>query len=325
MNKSSLINNSVKDGVSNTFGILSKIAALYELGKPKVLSLLLITTACPMVLAASGRFYFYSILCAVIGGALVSSSASVINCIWDMDIDKIMSRTKNRPLVSGRISPLTASIYAFLIGLIGVVFLAITLNPLAAFLALSGHFFYVFIYTMWLKRTTPQNIVIGGAAGAVPPVVAWAGMTGKIELQALLLFLFVFLWTPPHFWALALNKNDDYKKAKIPMLPVIYGEKVTHLQMLCYSISLLPVGILLVITDSSLGILSFLVFLASGSYFVYQNYKLFILGKKLPSIELEEKKTKLAWQIFGFSIIYLALIFFVIVIDSAFMPRLLNF
>lgn len=325
MNKSSLINNSVKDGVSKTFGILSKIAALYELGKPKVLSLLLITTACPMVLAASGRFYFYSILCAVIGGALVSSSASVINCIWDMDIDKIMSRTKNRPLVSGRISPLTASIYAFLIGLIGVVFLAITLNPLAAFLALSGHFFYVFIYTMWLKRTTPQNIVIGGAAGAVPPLVAWAGMTGKIELQALLLFLFVFLWTPPHFWALALNKNDDYKKAKIPMLPVIYGEKVTHLQMLCYSISLLPVGILLVLTDSSLGVLSFLVFLASGSYFVYQNYKLFMLGKKLPSIELEEKKTKLAWQIFGFSIIYLALIFFVMVIDSAFMPRLLDF
>jgi heme o synthase len=303
------------------FELADTVVGLYELGKPKVLSLLLISTACPMVLAASGRFYFYSILCAVIGGALVSSSASVINCIWDMDIDRIMSRTQNRPLVTGRVSPLAASLYALCIGIAGVLFLAITLNPLAAFFALAGHLFYVFVYTMWLKRTTPQNIVIGGAAGAVPPLVAWAATTGKIELQAVLLFLFVFLWTPPHFWALALNKNEDYKKAGVPMLPVIYGERVTHLQMLCYALSLLPVGLLLVLSDSSLGLLSFVTFLGTGLYFIWQNYQLFTLGRTLPSPELEEKKTKLAWQIFGFSILYLALIFFVLVMDSAFVPH----
>lgn len=307
---------------SRVSSLLDVVHGLYELGKPKVLSLLLISTACPMVLAASGRFYFYSIMCAVIGGALVSSSASVINCIWDMDIDKIMSRTQNRPLVTGRVSPVLASIYALFIGIVGVLFLALTLNPLAAFFALAGHLFYVFVYTMWLKRSTPQNIVIGGAAGAVPPLVAWAATTGKIELQAVLMFLFVFLWTPPHFWALALNKNEDYRRANIPMLPVIYGEKVTHLQMLCYAISLLPVGLLLVLSDSNLGFLSLFVFVTTGLFFIWQNYQLFMLGKKLPSPELEEKKTKLAWQIFGFSIIYLALVFFVLVVDSAFIPHL---
>lgn len=301
-------------------GLLDTIHALYELGKPKVLSLLLVSTACPMVLAAAGRFDIYSIGAAVIGGALVSASASVINCIWDMDIDKIMSRTKDRPLVTGRVSPVVAAIYAFILGLVGVLWLASTLNPLAAFLALCGHLFYVFVYTMRLKRSTPQNIVIGGAAGAVPPLVAWAATTGKLEIQALLLFLLVFLWTPPHFWALALNKNEDYKKANIPMLPVVAGERPTHLQMLCYSLALLPVSLLLVLSDSHLGILSFTVFLLSGSFFIWQNYMLFTLGRKLPSPELEEKKTKLAWQIFGFSIVYLFLIFGIIVIDSMFMP-----
>jgi len=301
-------------------GLIDTIYALYELGKPKVLSLLLVSTACPMVLAAAGRFDPYSIGAAVIGGALVSASASVINCIWDMDIDKIMSRTKDRPLVTGRVSPVVAAIYAFILGLVGVLWLASTLNPLAAFLALCGHLFYVFVYTMRLKRSTPQNIVIGGAAGAVPPLVAWAATTGKLEIQALLLFLLVFLWTPPHFWALALNKNEDYKKANIPMLPVVAGERPTHLQMLCYSLALLPVSLLLVLSDSHLGILSFTVFLISGSFFIWQNYSLFTLGRKLPSPELEEKKTKLAWQIFGFSIVYLFLIFAIIVIDSMFMP-----
>jgi heme o synthase len=315
------IHTDTSENASTLNSVSGTIMGLYELGKPKVLSLLLITTACPMVLAASGRFYFQSILYAIIGGALVSSSASVINCIWDMDIDRIMSRTKDRPLVKGTVSPLCASIYAFVIGVLGVLLLSATLNPLAAFFALVGHLFYVFVYTMWLKRSTPQNIVIGGAAGAVPPLVAWAATTGKIELQAVLLFLFVFLWTPPHFWALALNKNEDYKKANIPMMPVIYGEKVTHLQMLCYSLSLLPVGLLLVLADSNLGILSFLVFMSTGLFFIWQNYQLFLMGRKLPSPELEEKKTKLAWQIFGFSIVYLAVIFFVLVIDSAFIPH----
>lgn len=293
-----------------------KVVATYELGKPKVLSLLLVSTACPMVLASSGNISFLTILHAVIGGSLVSSSASVVNCIWDMDIDRIMKRTQKRPLVTGRISVQFSAAYAFVIGLVGVLWLAITLNPLSGFLALAGHLFYVFIYTVWLKRSTPQNIVIGGAAGAVPPLVGWAGVTGRIELEAILLFLLVFLWTPPHFWALALNRNEDYKNASIPMLPVVSGERVTHIQMLLYALALIPTSLLLVISNSNLGVFSYLSFGFCGFYFAYLNYKLYLLGRKLPNPELDEQKTKCAWRIFGFSIAYLFIIFITIVVDT---------
>lgn len=295
---------------------IDKVVATYELGKPKVLSLLLISTACPMILASGGKVGLIQVLNAVIGGALVSSSASAINCIWDIDIDKLMKRTQARPLVTGRISVQFSAIYAFLIGLVGVMWLAITLNPLSGFLALAGHLFYVFIYTVWLKRITPQNIVIGGAAGAVPPIVGWAAVTGQIELDALLLFLIVFLWTPPHFWALALNRNEDYQKAQIPMLPVVAGEKTTHIQMLAYSLSLIPATLLLAISNSNLGPISYLIFTISGLYFATLIYKLFLLGRKLPSPEIEESKTRLAWKIFGFSIIYLFLFFLTLVLDT---------
>ncbi len=298
--------------------IQKKSKAIYEIGKPKVLSLLLVTTACPMILASSGKVSFLSILNAIIGGALVSSSASIINCIWDVDIDRIMSRTKNRPLVTGELSTTFAAVYSLILGFFGIIWLALMLNPFSAFLALSGHLFYVFVYTMWLKRSTPQNIVIGGAAGAIPPLVGWAAVTGKLELQAILMFLLVFLWTPPHFWALALNKNEDYKAAGIPMMPVVAGERYTHIQMLYYSIALLPVSILLVLSDSNLGIFSLVVFLLMGLFFCWQNYTLLQLGRKLPSSENEEAKTKIAWQIFGFSIFYLFAFFFCMVIDTIF-------
>ncbi len=301
---------------TNLFLAWDKVVAVYELGKPKVLSLLLVTTACPMILASSGQISIASILNAIIGGSLVSSSASVINCIWDMDIDKIMKRTQKRPLVTGRISVQFSAAYAFIIGLVGVLWLAITLNPLSGFLALAGHLFYVFVYTVWLKRSTPQNIVIGGAAGAVPPLVGWAAVTGHIELEAILLFLLVFLWTPPHFWALALNRNEDYKNASIPMLPVVSGERPTHIQMLLYALALIPTSLLLVTSNSNLGLFSYVVFGSCGIYFAYLNYLLFLMGRKLPNPELDEQKTKCAWKIFGFSIAYLFIIFFTIVIDT---------
>lgn len=307
---------STEDTIFNWRLAWDKIQATYELGKPKVLSLLLITTACPMVLAGAGKVSWISILNAIIGGSLVSSSASAINCIWDVDIDKIMKRTQNRPLVTGRISLQFAAIYSFIIGMVGVLWLAITLNPLSGFLALAGHLFYVFIYTVWLKRSTPQNIVIGGAAGAVPPLVGWAAVTGTIELEAILLFLLVFLWTPPHFWALALNRNEDYQKASIPMLPVVAGERATHLQMLLYALALIPTSFLLVVSNTNLGPISYLSFGLSGTYFAYLNYKLFLLGKKLPNPEIEEVKTKVAWKIFGFSIVYLLIIFLTLVVDT---------
>ena len=310
--------NSIENFEPSTKLSFSKfIVALWELGKPKVLSLLLISTACPMLLAAGGQVDLLAIFYAVLGGALVSSSASIINCIWDLDIDRVMSRTQNRPLVTGIVTPAFAAGYALVLGFLGVIVLALFLNPLAASLALFGHLFYVLIYTMILKRSTPQNIVIGGAAGAIPPIVGWAAVTNRIELQPILMFLLVFLWTPPHFWALALNKNDDYQKANIPMLPVIYGEKVTHLQMLAYSIALLPTSILLVFSDSNLSWFSFSVFSISGLYFIFLVHQLFKMGlREDSSKDFKELKVKQAWKVFGFSIVYLSLIFFSLVVDS---------
>lgn len=301
----------------NRYSLSQTINAVYELGKPKVLSLLLVSTACPMILASGGRIEIWAIFYAILGGSLISSSASVINCIWDMDIDRIMSRTKSRPLVTGILSPAFAAGYALILGFLGVLVLALFLNPLSAALALFGHLFYVFVYTMMLKRTTPQNIVIGGAAGAIPPLVGWAAITNVIELQSVLMFLLVFLWTPPHFWALALNKNEDYKLAGIPMLPVVFGEKTTHIQMLMYAISILPTSILLVLSDSNLSWFSMLVFVSSGTYFIYLVFKLYKFGLLRENETLKEMKTKQAWKVFAFSLIYLALIFFTMVIDSS--------
>lgn len=298
------------------FTLIEKIKAVWELGKPKVLSLLLVSTACPMLLASDGKVSFFHIVIALIGGSLVSASASVINCIWDMDIDSVMSRTINRPLVTGVLSSTFAAAYSLVLGFLGIIILALYLNPLAAFLALVGHLFYVFVYTVMLKRATPQNIVIGGAAGAIPPLVGWAGVTNSIELTPVLMFLLVFLWTPPHFWALALNKNSDYQKAKIPMLPVVSGERTTHLQMLMYAIALIPTSALLALSNSTYSIYSFILYMLLSLYFAKLNYDLYLLGKKLPTPELDEKKTKLAWRIFGFSIVYLFLVFFAMVTDS---------
>lgn len=299
-------------------GTLEKLKAVWELGKPKVLSLLLVSTACPMMLASDGRVSLFHICIAIIGGSLVSASASVINCIWDMDIDTIMSRTKNRPLVTGTLTPTFAAGYALVLGFLGIILLALYLNPLSASLALVGHLFYVFVYTIWLKRSTPQNIVIGGAAGAIPPLVGWAAVTNSIELTPVLMFLLVFLWTPPHFWALALNKNDDYQRAGIPMLPVVSGERVTHLQMLMYAIALIPTSALLALSSSTYSIYSLILYIGLSVYFAKLNYDLYVLGRKLPSPEIDEKKTKLAWKIFGFSILYLFVVFFAMVFDSLF-------
>lgn len=279
--------------------------------KPGILVLLLISTACPMFLAAGGAVPLPLLLWTLAGGALISGSASVLNCIWDKDIDTIMERTKNRPLPAGRLSPAAAAVFAFITGLLGLVLLAQFANPLAASIALFGHFFYVLVYTIWLKRTTPQNIVIGGAAGAVPPMVGWAAVTGEVGLAAWLIFLVVFLWTPPHFWALALNKNSDYQRAGIPMLPVVSGERATQNQMLLYSLALIPVTVLLVITDQTLGMFSLLTMGLLSAVFAYKCYQL-----RMIELEETEAKTKKAWDIFRFSLIYLGLFFVCMVIDS---------
>jgi len=284
---------------------------LFQTTKPRILSLLLISTACPMVLAAGGALEFQLLLAALIGGALVSASASVINCIWDRDIDALMTRTKNRPLAAGRLSPDVAFIFALFLGLSGLFVLSTWTTSTAAATALFGHFFYVVVYTIWLKRTTSQNIVIGGAAGAVPPIVGWAAVTGEITATALLLFLIIFLWTPPHFWALALNKSKDYARAGVPMLPVVASRRETKVQMRYYALSLLPVSVLLVLSNEYLGVFSLGLLLILGLIFCF---KIFKLERVEENSKAEERA---AWEVFGFSLIYLSLFFATLVIDSS--------
>jgi protoheme IX farnesyltransferase len=296
------------------FGAIAK--DLLNLCKPGILVLLLISTGCPMIVAASGTFPFEVFLPTILGGALLSASASTMNCIWDRDIDSIMNRTKRRPLPDGRIEIVEATVFSLILLALGVWVLWKFTNPVAALVALSGHLFYVLVYTGWLKRSTPQNIVIGGAAGAVPPIVGWAAVSGSIDIPALLLFAIIFLWTPPHFWALALNRNEDYRRASIPMMPVVAGERSTHKQMLFYAFTLLPVSWLFVYVTPQLGIISAVGLSILAGVFLLMNFKLFLLGRKTETPEIKELKTKTSWRVFSFSMIYLALLFFVTVFDS---------
>jgi protoheme IX farnesyltransferase len=214
------------------------IVDYYGLIKPGVMSLLLFTTLTSMMMAAGGVPSLGLIWWTMLGGALASASSAAVNMYYDRDIDAQMKRTKTRPIPSGRIAPAHALAFGVILGIAAFAELAVTVNLLAAALSAAGILFYVFIYTIWLKRRTPQNIVIGGAAGSIPPLVGWAAVTDHIGLTALLLFLIVFIWTPPHFWALALLKKDEYARVGIPMMPAVYGDEVTKRQIVIYSIAL---------------------------------------------------------------------------------------
>lgn len=288
----------------------SYISDLVSTTKPRIMVLLLISTCCPMVLASGGKISFALVCWVLLGGALVSGSASALNCVWDRDIDSVMERTKERPLAAKRLSVPSAVLFALAIGALGLFLLAEFVNPFAAWVALGGHVFYVVIYTMLLKRSTPQNIVIGGAAGAVPPLVGWAAVTGSLSLTAWLLFAIVFLWTPPHFWALALNRNADYQRAGVPMLPVVAGVTSTVRQMLIYALLLIPVGVLPVFTSPELGPVTFTGMLLLSLVFAWKVFKL--------SRATAESRERRAWDVFGFSLIYLALFFVLLVVDSTF-------
>ena len=221
------------------------IADYYELSKPRIIILLLITTAAAMIMAARGipplSLTFFTLL----GGALASASAGALNCVYDADIDPLMRRTQHRPIPAGRISIRNAVIYAVILGVASFALLFFLVNPLAAWLSLAGNVYYVVIYTMWLKRTTPLNIVIGGAAGSIPPLVGWAAVTNTIGGPALGLFALIFLWTPPHFWSLALMTEIDYDKAKIPMMPNVAGDERTKREIIYYTILLVVASLVL--------------------------------------------------------------------------------
>ena len=220
----------------------TRTADYLSMTKPKVQSLLLFTTVTTMYVAGDPSLGLVGLTCA--GGALSAGGAGAINHFLDRDIDALMSRTAGRPVPSGRVAPRAALTYGIGLGAASFLLLAIAVNLTAALLALAGLLGYVLVYTLWLKRRTPQSIVIGGAAGAVPPLVAWAATTGAVEGSALYLFAIVFYWTPPHFWALSLLMKDEYGKAGIPMLPVVRGEAETRSQILLYTVLLLAVSVL---------------------------------------------------------------------------------
>ena len=272
------------------------------LTKPKVQSLLLFTTVTTMYVAGTPSLGLVLLTC--LGGALSAGGAGAINHYLDRDIDALMRRTADRPVPSGRISPRAALAYGVVLGIASFVLLAATVNLLSAVLAACGLLGYVLVYTLWLKRSTPQNIVIGGAAGAVPPLVAWAATTGRLTGSALYLFAIVFYWTPPHFWALSLLMKDDYERARVPMLPVVRGEQETRRQIVLYSLLLVAVTLL-----PFAGRLFDGIYLASA----------LVLGGVLMWLALRLSRRadkRSALRLYLFSLAYLALLFGAMVVDA---------
>jgi heme o synthase len=271
------------------------------LTKPKVQSLLLLTTITTMYVAGDPSIGLVLLTC--LGGALSAGGAGAINHAVDRDIDRQMARTASRPVASGRISPGAAIAFGVLLGAASFTLLSLTVNPLAAALSLSGLFGYVFVYTLWLKRTTPQNIVIGGAAGAVPPLVAWAAVTGGLEGTAFYLFAIVFFWTPPHFWALSLLMKDEYAKVGVPMLPVVRGEQETRRQILLYTVLLYAVT-QLPFCAGGFGLEYLFASMTLGAVFIYFAYRL-----------LRAADRTWALRTYLFSLAYLALLFISMPLD----------
>jgi|SRR5579885_235940 protoheme IX farnesyltransferase len=279
------------------------IAAYINLMKPHVTVLLLGVTLAAMAVATDGMPGLGLTLATLIGGALAAGSANAINCYWDRDIDQLMTRTKSRTLPAGRVPETHALIFGVSLGVISFTIFAVFVNLLSASLALSAILFYVLIYTMWLKRTTTQNIVIGGAAGAVPVLIGWAAVTHTIGWPAVWMFMIIFLWTPPHFWALSLVLKKDYARANVPMLPVVRGENETYKQIILYTVLLVAASLTLFVMHA-MGLLYLVGALALGGG---------LLGL---SIWLAMTRTlKNARTVFWFSNYYLALIFALMVVD----------
>jgi protoheme IX farnesyltransferase len=280
-----------------------------RLTKPRIILLLLVTTVPAMVLAARGLPSPWLVLATLAGGTVAAGSANAINCYLDRDVDELMRRTRRRPLPAHQVSPERALRFGYVLGAVSFLFLSIAVNVLAAALALSAIAFYVFVYTLWLKRTTTQNIVIGGAAGAVPALVGWAAVTGSVGLPAWVLFAIVFVWTPPHFWALALRYRADYAAAGIPMLPVVRGADETRRQILQYSLALF-VTTLVLYPVGHMGPVYLGTAVVLGGLFVYRALRLW-----------RDRTPALAMRLFRFSIAYLALLFVAVAADAMLMAR----
>ena len=288
---------------SNGRGTLATLSAFVMLTKPRIIELLLITTVPSMILAHGGMPSFSLVLLTVIGGALAAGGANTFNMYIDRDIDRLMERTQGRPLVTGAISPRAALIFGLVLEAAAFVLFFLFVNLLSALLALGACVFYVFVYSLWLKRTSKQNIVIGGAAGAAPALIGWAAVTGSLSLNAILLFAIVFFWTPPHFWALAIKYADDYEAASVPMLPVVTSIRATAIRMALYTVAVFG--------------LSIWFHVVAGMRFVYLSVAL--IGGLVflwRTLELLRKPTSVqAMKVFVYSIVYLGALFIAVAID----------
>lgn len=290
-------------GAPAAIGWKRTLGAYFALTKPRIIELLLVTTFPAMVVAANGMPDLWLALATLVGGAMAAGGANTINCYIDRDIDAIMKRTHHRPLPEGLVTPNQALIFGISLSVISFVFLTLSVNLLTAVLAQSAILFYVFVYTIWLKRSTVENIVIGGAAGSVPPLCGWAAVTGNLDAAPLIMFAVIFLWTPPHFWALAIPYTDDYASANVPMLPVTRGALEARRRSIVYSVVTVFVSLSLYATGD-VG----LIYLGSAA----------VLGAALVILsiqQLHKATVAAAWTLFKYSTTYLALLFGAMVID----------
>lgn len=274
-----------------------------ELCKPRVVALMILTAIVGMFLAVPGMVPMRLLFFATMGIALTASSAAVINHLVDRHLDAVMRRTEKRPIVRGQVKPKQAILFALLLAVTGVAILCIYINALTAVLSVLTFIVYAFIYTLYLKHATPQNIVIGGIAGAAPPLLGWTAVTGSVDPNSLLLVLIIFTWTPPHFWALSIYRHKDYQSANVPMLPVTHGVQFTTLNIILYTILLLLSSVLPFVTGMS-GLIYLVTALVMGGRFLYWGIRLYMT-----------QDHRYAVKAFRFSIIYLAVIFIALLID----------
>ncbi len=288
---------------ARVFSVGERLAGYVALTKPRIIELLLVTTVPTMFVAQGGVPSVWLMVATVIGGTLAAGGANAMNMVVDRDIDGLMERTMNRPLVRGVMSPRAALTFAVCIEVAAFTWLFVTVNPLSAVLAVSATFFYVFVYSLWLKRTTTQNIVIGGAAGAVPVLVGWSAVTNSLDWSPVVLFLIVFFWTPPHFWALAIRYRDDYSAASVPMLPSVATLAETARRIIFYSVVL--VGFTLVFASVA----------GMGSVYLGSALVLGLLFGAMAVAVRRDPSERTAMRLFSYSITYVTLLFAAMVVD----------
>ncbi|KRC51129.1 protoheme IX farnesyltransferase [Leifsonia sp. Root227] len=291
---------------SGRIGFSRKVKAYFSLTKPRVVELLLVTTVPTMILAANGIPNLWLVLATVIGGYMSAGSAGAFNCYIDRDIDRVMKRTKNRPLVTGELTDREALVFAYALGVASVLVLGFFTNWLAAGLSLVAILLYVVFYTLILKRRTPQNIVWGGIAGCMPVLIGWAAVTGSLAWPAFILFGVIFLWTPPHYWPLSMKYRDDYKEAGVPMLAVVRGRAVVGLQVILYAWAMVACSLLL-IPVAHMGLVYTTISVVVGGWFLYESHRLYNLAIRHAAVS--------PMRVFHGSIAYLTLIFLAVAID----------